>query len=827
MRVLGLMCVCWSVLLLVSGCAESVTCGEGTTEVEGDCLIDPSQSVECGPGTQLIGDTCELMVNRGECGAGTRLEDGQCVPTGSGTCGPGTVVNSEGECVPDSMVTCGANTVLENGECVPDPSASPCGDNTISENGVCVPDPESVCGVGTVALDGVCVEALEALRQSEPIVGTEPDDPRFNVDNNFIQPTPFTLAEEGNTVVLGGTIEPPTADSDNDGVPDVPDLDWFSFSATAGQVLEITAYGDGLPDPLILLIGADEGVNDFYARQSQTNQADDPSRKIVIPVDGNYFLLISESNNMFGIDPPTGSPDYNYLISVETLPSISADTLGAGLNVPQTLTGPFQGETVNALFLTRADDNQNYLTLTVDAVDDSVSIPVLLLFDGDMGFLGEVDYAAGDQIPTQLPANGLIVVSDWVALFGYPAFDVEITADLMPSIAVDSPVTGLSTPNGGGAFYTASFAANELINISLSNVGSDLEARTLLYAVDDTTGQLTLLTSVSGTTTPTRWFFTENTSALVEVRDRFSETSGTSYNFDITIASSAVSLVAPLTSARNTANTTTGSLVTDESAWVGVPIDMTEAITSITATSDDSTDEVSVGLYVLTPPSYDSDGNTNLLDNFDRIRSGSGTGSAVATAGVNGILLVEGKLTTGGPGTLRVDAEASEVVVLDGTSGDSCATAIDAGAGGAWRVPLELFTNTVSDTTNSCLSSYHDDGADSWFKVAVADGQTVAVEVTGTAAASQSWGGEEPAVQLITLGSDDCANLDTTHISAPADPVNDLMVCRDTDTYFSGTFASWTNDTGGSINVLVSVDNDDESGGYVVGDTNLVVVTVQ
>jgi hypothetical protein len=71
-------------LLAMAGCndEDSVTCGDGTVEVDGECRGEPS-TLECGPGTVLMNGQCLPAAAAVTCGDGTELVGTECLPAQS------------------------------------------------------------------------------------------------------------------------------------------------------------------------------------------------------------------------------------------------------------------------------------------------------------------------------------------------------------------------------------------------------------------------------------------------------------------------------------------------------------------------------------------------------------------------------------------------------------------------------------------------------------------------------------------------------------------------------------------------------------------------
>ncbi len=119
-------------VMTLEGCGKD--CGRGTKKNNGECVV-----------TELT------------CAEGTTLIEGQCVAGITG-CGPYTRYDiATGSCVPSSEV-CGNNTQLDEatGTCVP-ASEVTCGTGTIREGNTCVVEPSALCPAGEVDVGAGCV----------------------------------------------------------------------------------------------------------------------------------------------------------------------------------------------------------------------------------------------------------------------------------------------------------------------------------------------------------------------------------------------------------------------------------------------------------------------------------------------------------------------------------------------------------------------------------------------------------------------------------------------------------------------------------------------
>jgi hypothetical protein len=141
---------------MASGCSQDTNCGAGTRR-DGDQCVPTDKPVTCGDGTKLVDGGC-VAASPLICGTGTVEQYGQCVPTSGLSCGSGTV-EKNGACVPSSSLVCATGTTEKNGACVPN---DVCGTGTIDQSGQCVPANPLTCGPGTVADAGNCVPATPA-----------------------------------------------------------------------------------------------------------------------------------------------------------------------------------------------------------------------------------------------------------------------------------------------------------------------------------------------------------------------------------------------------------------------------------------------------------------------------------------------------------------------------------------------------------------------------------------------------------------------------------------------------------------------------------------
>lgn len=150
--------------VLVAGvCQSPLTCGAGTKEQLGQCVPSgTTTTVTCGTGTQLQGSECVPSNATVTCGANTQLLNGVCVASNSSvTCGTGTQLQGT-QCLPTApSLTCGSGTTLQGTQCVASTTTVTCGTGTALVSGRCQVNLTSVCSTDTTGAGGDrCVGTL-------------------------------------------------------------------------------------------------------------------------------------------------------------------------------------------------------------------------------------------------------------------------------------------------------------------------------------------------------------------------------------------------------------------------------------------------------------------------------------------------------------------------------------------------------------------------------------------------------------------------------------------------------------------------------------------
>jgi hypothetical protein len=397
----------------LAGCGgggPTITCGEGTVERDGRCVL-VEEPILCGAGTRL-----DEMMRR------CVLEDDPV------TCGPGTVLDmASGRCVPESMITCGAGTRAMGETCVPDGSVI-CTGNTRFDmaSGTCVIDPMA-CADGTVLVDGACVPFDDTLMADVP-AAAEPDDPRDPFGGT---PTAFTPPALGEDVTLGGCITP--ADFDMDGATDV-DADWFNFTVSGPGLYEIRADGVGGLSAAFAVLSSEA---DFaYTRVGIDLTSDGASRQIYLPRAGAYWLAIFDSRSLaldslatqLAFAPrPVGDADTCYFVTVERL-ATPAPTPIAGVRT--TATFPTDG---SIAFYSTTTTARTVVLASENSEPDTIQEAVVVL-EGD-AISGQAGAAA--QFATAFSGilesgTTAVVVADFVYNYGLAPTTFTLDVSQLP-----------------------------------------------------------------------------------------------------------------------------------------------------------------------------------------------------------------------------------------------------------------------------------------------------------------------------------------------------------------------------------------------------------
>ncbi len=383
-------CTLGTALLIASlaGCSADeelpqYTCGEGTTLVDDQCVVEAAEAPICG--------------------VGAVLEDGVCVPELIDRCGAGTV--REGTvCVPEGpALVCGPGTVLEDGECVVDPGICPVGQ--VLYEGECV-ELASLCGEGAVFADGQCVP-VSPWRGDEIEESAENNDPAFGGE-----PLDIELGD-GAEIALRGVAGPAT-DLDDDGAVDA-DLDGFEFAGVRGQRIEIVGSPVGAPDVGFILseVPRERGAVSRYGRAALPGAGRDAARRFVLPFNGRYLLRVGTGRAVaaqLGIPytsgDPSGSASFAWRVQLrdlgpdvpEAVPNANFDLTGNLGEVPRYRVDAQPGTLLRLAFETQ----HPYATFTTSARDGTAwsEGPALAIVPPD-GLYITADQRVAARFPTQ------------------------------------------------------------------------------------------------------------------------------------------------------------------------------------------------------------------------------------------------------------------------------------------------------------------------------------------------------------------------------------------------------------------------------------------
>ncbi len=389
------------------------------------------------------------------CGDGTTLSNGQCLPSSIVRCGDGTTLSAEGTCQPNSTLTCG--------------------EGTVAKDGACVPASVITCGPGTVLTGTACTPEDLMKRVTVP----EASEPNFPATN-----ATFTIPEIGApAVVLGGFVNK-TADGE-------ADLDGFTFTAKRLTRIRIAAKAFGSPTAAFLLQPCKAGVTPCeldgvanFGRFALSTESRDSGRNIVIPYDGTYVLLFSDSSNLSG-GLTMGGDSFSYFAEVTQV----AQPAPVPLSVGTAYSGDgslLVGNSIDA----EGDDRLYDFTLA----PDSPTAPLLgqrALWatgaDGKMLFSvnDESDIFGTTPIDTQrvvLPVGTSQVFFDYVFRLGDGPIPYVLTAAKVATTAKTlvpgTPDVQAATLAGDGEeLIVVDVAPNSVLTATMSQVGSDIRPR--------------------------------------------------------------------------------------------------------------------------------------------------------------------------------------------------------------------------------------------------------------------------------------------------------------------------------------------------------------
>jgi hypothetical protein len=194
---------------------------------------------------------------------------------------------------------------------------------------------------------------------------------------------PNDLVEEATSITLPATIRgvmgEPQLDSDGYLIPDV---DFFSFTATAGTVVRVEVTASELSNYVNLFNDTDDDAEQIVRLLDDNTPG--LTRQMYLPVDGTYLLAVEDLINvlyMNGQDvEPVGGDTYTYEISVTEESVAVTSSSGLPLTVEDGSLNPTNDVIIYALSPTEA----GLFIADVDAVElESGLDPALVLMNGD------------------------------------------------------------------------------------------------------------------------------------------------------------------------------------------------------------------------------------------------------------------------------------------------------------------------------------------------------------------------------------------------------------------------------------------------------------
>ena len=357
-----------------------------------------------------------------DCGEGTKLEDGECVPDTDG-CPDGQVLAPDGQCAADpGNFACdeGTSYDYETGQCVSD-SEVVCGEGTIEDDGQCVLEDPRTCGEGTVLLDGECVaeqsvcghgtgfddDEIECHLTDEACQGTTMYDVGLGecVETVDVECGEGTVDVDNTCVSTDSVADELAADADidhADGVPIEPSDDeqfiftgvlddtlshTYDFYGEEGQWLEITLYSRGLPAPGFAL----STIGGNWQRKTLAGMVGGaPSRTVLMPAEELYQFTVETSLTDDADWNGDGDESWAYVGTVDVVEAPTADTwevfdesLGGRLDeTKDNFVEIDVGETYEALLtMTTIGDDAGEPTLEVWSEPDEFSERLDLVVD--------------------------------------------------------------------------------------------------------------------------------------------------------------------------------------------------------------------------------------------------------------------------------------------------------------------------------------------------------------------------------------------------------------------------------------------------------------
>lgn len=221
----------------------------------------------------------------------------------------------------------------------------------------------------------------------------------------------------GTSNAVQGTLDPPDKDTD-----------WYKFTGTKGQVLEIIALAKTLdqnntdpfsPEYLDLVVQVFDANGTEYALQDDPSprSSNDPTILTVLPADGDYYVQVSECSKVYGVAscaPVDGITNLNYAIALAEMTFDTAGTVkeaeanDSEATANQITYAPVENQT-GSYYMTvitggfGSDTDVEYFKFTVpaDLAVDATTRPVISFYP-QLGGPGSIDQATAGNGSTAM-----------------------------------------------------------------------------------------------------------------------------------------------------------------------------------------------------------------------------------------------------------------------------------------------------------------------------------------------------------------------------------------------------------------------------------------
>jgi hypothetical protein len=284
-----------------------------------------------------------------------------------------------------------------------------------------------------------------------------------------------------------------------------PDIDYFKFTANAGDVMRLTLSARGDFQPFAVVLSASDPD---YFKRALSNGATSTTRQFYIPRTGEYRIVVLDDRNRTATDPAAlvGGANFTYRLKVEKqtvtptpiMPPVNAQAgmLAADNDVKifsiSTVAGQFYRAQVVAQGLTPASDLDPALYF-VDATAGAAN-QIAFVEDND-GANGDYDATAAGAL---LNPGTLHIVLDHYETAG-PNTKYELTV-LGASYATEtepngSPGTATFLPTPGMTDTVTSAGA-------INSTGTTQTGDTDLFSISAAAGDVFEITVAQGTSSP-------------------------------------------------------------------------------------------------------------------------------------------------------------------------------------------------------------------------------------------------------------------------------------------------------------------------------------